>query len=505
MPKLISASFVVIAFLTLTSCRNNGLSARVPTGGARITGGPPASRGGSNGSGGSSGVADTGGVSGRDGSGESADANPDGSGADQAVAGIGGTTGLGGASADGGTVASGGSGGTAGPGGASTDGATVASGGSVGTGGAGTTGAGGLVGQGGSGSGGISTQDAAAGGQTDLGGSAGTGGASGSGGTTDAFGPCDIYLTAGTPCVAVFSTVRALYGAYPGPLYQVRRYSDGSTTDIPVEAPGGFVRISVQDSFCAGTTCTISILYDQSPNENHLKRSPDTLYVKNFNEASATPTAAKVTVAGHAAYGIYFNNPTANVGYRNNNARGLATGDQSEAMYMVLDGKRYSTGCCFDFGNVGAGTDEGSATVEALYWGAYISSWPGTAGGGPWVGADFGGGGIFECDGSRPDCASTSITGWDYVTGMLKGPAGKAFGLKAGNAQSAPLETEWAGARPAGDSPMQKQGAIVLGTGGDGSNNGVGIFFEGAITIGSPPDSTDDAVQANIVSAGYGR
>src|SRR6266545_2924545 len=40
-------------------------------------------------------------------------------------------------------------------------------------------------------------------------------------------GPCDIYAFAGTPCVAAHSTTRALYAAYDGPLYQVRRLSDG--------------------------------------------------------------------------------------------------------------------------------------------------------------------------------------------------------------------------------------------------------------------------------------
>eukprot|EP00666_Eupelagonemidae_sp_cell4sb_P017944 gene17944-biopygen6047 len=37
-----------------------------------------------------------------------------------------------------------------------------------------------------------------------------------------AAGPCDIYGGAGTPCVAAHSTVRALYAAYRGPLYQSR-------------------------------------------------------------------------------------------------------------------------------------------------------------------------------------------------------------------------------------------------------------------------------------------
>ena len=42
--------------------------------------------------------------------------------------------------------------------------------------------------------------------------------------------PCDIYAAAGTPCVAAHSTVRALFASYNGPLYQVRRASNGATT-----------------------------------------------------------------------------------------------------------------------------------------------------------------------------------------------------------------------------------------------------------------------------------
>src|SRR3954468_22365289 len=39
-------------------------------------------------------------------------------------------------------------------------------------------------------------------------------------------GPCDIYASAGCPCVAAHSTTRALYVSYNGPLYQVMRQSD---------------------------------------------------------------------------------------------------------------------------------------------------------------------------------------------------------------------------------------------------------------------------------------
>ena len=65
---------------------------------------------------------------------------------------------------------------------------------------------------------------------------------------------------------------------------------------------------------------------------------------------------------------------------------------------------------------------------------------------------------------------------------MLKGPSGNAMGLKAGNSQSGALQTKWNGKRPPGYSPKKLNGAIILGTGGDGSNNAKGTFFEGAIT-----------------------
>jgi hypothetical protein len=79
------------------------------------------------------------------------------------------------------------------------------------------------------------------------------------------------------------------------------------------------------------------------------------------------------------------------------------------------------------------------------------------------------------------------------------------MGLKAGNAQSGTLATMWNGKRPSGYTPMLKQGSIILGTGGDGSDYGKGTFFEGAITSGNPTDATDDLVQVNIVAAGYGK
>jgi hypothetical protein len=51
--------------------------------------------------------------------------------------------------------------------------------------------------------------------------------------------PCDIYGAGGTPCVAAHITTRALYAAYNGPLYQVRRSSDSAVKDIGVLSAGG--------------------------------------------------------------------------------------------------------------------------------------------------------------------------------------------------------------------------------------------------------------------------
>ena len=52
---------------------------------------------------------------------------------------------------------------------------------------------------------------------------------------------------------------------------------------------------------------------------------------------------------------------------------------------------------------------------------------------------------------------------------------------------------------------MRKQGAILLGNGGDNSNGSQGTFYEGAMTAAGtfPSDATDQNVQANVVAARY--
>jgi len=49
---------------------------------------------------------------------------------------------------------------------------------------------------------------------------------------------------------------------------------------------------------------------------------------------------------------------------------------------------------------------------------------------------------------------------------------------------------------------MSKEGAIILGIGGDNSVSGQGTFYEGVMTMGYPSDATENAVQ-DIVAAKY--
>jgi uncharacterized repeat protein (TIGR02543 family) len=332
---------------------------------------------------------------------------------------------------------------------------------------------------------------------------------------SSAQGPCDIYEAAGTPCVAAHSTVRALYGAYTGKLYQLR-LSNGTTKDISVLTAGGFADTATQDSFCGSSSCVISIIYDQSGKGNHLPIAGATTYMTSGLGSNAGD--GKTTASGHTVHGIYVSgnsnyvsNKAPNVAYRLTNTNGVAKGNAAETMYMVVDGTRYSSQCCFDYGNAEtSGRDDGNGTMEALYFGT-DTSWGGRGNGnGPWIAADLENG-MFKGNATCNNCnsgpwnSSLSLTS-RYVTAMLKGPASNSFTLKGGNAQSGTLTTMWNGARPTPNySPKTLSGAIILGTGGDGSSGGTGTWYEGAMTSGVPSDSVDEAIQANIIAAGYGK
>lgn len=163
--------------------------------------------------------------------------------------------------------------------------------------------------------------------------------------------PCDIYAAGNTPCVAAFSTTRALYSKYNGNLYQVKRGSDNATQVIKPKAAGGVANAATQDTFCQSTTCLITIIYDQSGRGNHLTQGTPGGAAHVYDNL-APATGAPVMVNGSKAYGVFIQPGT---GYRQDKTSGIATYDQPEGMYAVLDGTHWNSNCCFDFGNVEVG------------------------------------------------------------------------------------------------------------------------------------------------------
>ena len=193
-------------------------------------------------------------------------------------------------------------------------------------------------------------------------------------------------------------------------------------------------------------------------------------------------------------------------GYRRDNTTGIAVHDEAETIYAVFNGSHYNNRCCFDYGNAETDNhDDGAGTMEALYFGSAKGGLNhGGAGKGPWIMADMENA-LWGAD--RVVSNEEPIT-HDFVTAMIKGDSGAAPGhwaIKGGDAQAGPLKSYWDGKRAPKYAPMKKQGAIILGIGGDNSAGAVGTFYEGVMTKGYSTNATDAAVQANIVAAGYGK
>jgi hypothetical protein len=309
-------------------------------------------------------------------------------------------------------------------------------------------------------------------------------------------GPCDIYAAGGTPCVAAHSTTRALYAAYSGPLYQVRRSSDNATTNISPLQAGGVANAATQDSFCSGTSCVITEIFDQSGNGNNLTDAPGG-GAAGGPDGLANATAAPVTVGGQKAYGVFI---APGDGYRDDSTRNIATGDNSESEYAIFDGTHFNGGCCFDYGNAETNNnDDGAGTMEAIYFGN-IKVWGFGSGNGPWIMADMENG-LFSGTAVHLN-SNDPTTNFRYTTAMIEGGQNQ-WAILGGNAQSGGLATDFSGPRPSGYNPMRKQGAIILGIGGDNSKGADGTFYEGVMTTGYASAATEAAVQANIVAAGY--
>lgn len=328
-------------------------------------------------------------------------------------------------------------------------------------------------------------------------------------------GPCDVYAAAGDPCAAAHSTTRALSKDYSGPLYQVMRQSDGATLDIGVVEPtatdaGGYADAAAQDEFCKDTYCWITVIYDQSGNENHLKQAPRGGFsgpaMGGFNNI-ALADWAPVTLNGHKVYGVFI---APGMGYRWNDAKGTAVDDQAEGQYWVINGQHFNSGCCFDYGNAETDSrDDGDGTMETTYYGNQPVWFHGDAPG-PWIMTDQENN-LIGCVNPDPEdkyCEGLVSINWRFVTAFADGEPHH-WRSMGGDAQKDSLTTFYDGIRLQNErssyDPMRKQGAILLGNGGDNSNGSSGTFYEGAMTAAGtfPTAATNQAVQANVVAARY--
>src|SRR6187455_2104326 len=344
-----------------------------------------------------------------------------------------------------------------------------------------------------------------------------TAGQSGGGRTVPAprpQGPCDVYAAAGNPCVAAHSTTRALYAAYSGPLYQVLRQSDGRTLDVAVVQPtatpipdaGGYANAAAQDAFCANTYCWIVKIYDQSPKHNDLTQAPRGGFsgpaMGGFNNVPLADMAP-VTLMGHKVYGVFI---APGMGLRDDDPVGTAVDDQAEGQYWVINGLHYNNGCCFDYGNAEIDSrDDGNGTMETTYFGN-ATGWYHGPPPGPWIMTDQENNLVGCVNPGSPSklCDLPNIT-WRFVTATADGEPHH-WRSMGGDAQRGDLKVMFDGPRinPSYD-PMRKQGAILLGNGGDNSVGSQGTFYEGAMTAPDtfPTLETNQKVHANVVAARY--
>jgi hypothetical protein len=320
--------------------------------------------------------------------------------------------------------------------------------------------------------------------------------------------PGDIASAAGTPLVAAHSMTRALYAAYAGNLFQVRRASDGKTQDIGVTAAGGFVNMTTLTTFCTGTTCAVSILYDQSGNANDLPQATPA----NQPTVDYWPTSTNAQVPMAVSSGQQWLRNRADT-------HKIPTGSASQTEYMVVHAAYYNDGCCYDYGNMeNPPGNSGPGTMNALYFGN-SEGWTWGAGNGPWGMVDMedglfaGGGNIVEPVQLLAD-PSVAYGGNNIATVLSKTNGTSTFVLKVGDAATGALTTAWNGSLPGNNTnpaaetqhyaPLEVQGGLSLGEGGDGSSAGTGAFSEGAVIAGETSDATDNLIQANLNGV-YGR
>jgi hypothetical protein len=365
-----------------------------------------------------------------------------------------------------------------------------------------------------SGNGGAAAGGAETGGESGIGGTMG-----GAGGSAPVDGPCDIFRAGGQPCAAAYSTVRRLSATYAGPLYQIRSDSShentgsgGQTHDV-AQTEDGFADAATVETVCANTICTVSLLYDQSGNGNHLPVAKAGIIAAGphagMDDFESSATKGALTVGGHAVFSLYME---PRQGYRlPGEGTGVPDREGAQGIYLLADGTRAATGCCWQFGNVGP--IRTFTEPSSLFFG--VGSGNRGGGDGPWFMADFGSailaGGTEPGDPgwgadvlsnptvpnpNNPSMASRFALGF-FKTDQVD------YALRMADVGTATqLTTAYRGGVP---KRVFFGGSVVLGVSHENANDSWGTFYEGALVAGFPSDETEEAILQNIRAAGYGQ
>jgi hypothetical protein len=280
------------------------------------------------------------------------------------------------------------------------------------------------------------------------------------------------------------------------------------TKDIGMTADG-YADTATQDTFCSNTTCTVSILYDQSGNMNNLTSAPAGPSGNGARSGDpdyeSSATKLSLTAGGHKVYALYMNEYE---GYRTGigvKGKNMPLGNSSQAIYELADGTHAGGACCWDFGNVTTNPSQ-YHTMNTLFFGTGF--WGKGAGNGPWFEGDFEGGvwagGAKSGDPGASDGKTINSNdpslNVSFAFGTLKTSPGMYAIRVADESKATDLTTAYDGNAPV---TWDNQGGILLGVGGDNSNNSDGTFYEGAITVGLPSNDTDLAVLKNVQAVGY--
>ena len=302
--------------------------------------------------------------------------------------------------------------------------------------------------------------------------------------------PCDILATAGTPCVAAHSLTRRMLAAYSGNLFQIKRASDSTTLDIGTLS-SGIVNAAAITTFCSGTTCKFSIIYDQMNTPSSGNNLPQ---ATSANQAAVSwitlPNGLTLPIA-ELASGMYYRNRSSTVN--------MPTSSSSITEYMVVVNTPFYSFtaaaqpnfsvCCGGYGDMEATvSDHGAGHMFAL---AYSAGSGGTFGNGPgpWPGVDLENGTYLY--GMTPNQAYLSILAkYNSATASME--------VKSGDATQGGLITQYSGSLPDSYSP-DWEGGLSLGEGGDGGSAPLS-FLEGVITASAATDATDSMVQANLTN-----